>query len=43
MVATRTVCVGLNEVATWLIGVILVWLTLEGNVYEEDFHVSEEL
>ena len=33
-----TVCVGLNEVATWLKGVVLVWLTLGDDVYEGDSH-----
>lgn len=38
VVDTCTVCVGLNEVATWLTGVVLVWLTLGGDVYEGDSH-----
>lgn len=37
-----TVCVDLNEVATWSTGV-LVWLTLGGDVYEGDSHDREKL
>lgn len=37
-----TVCVDLNEVATWSTGV-LVLLTLGGDVYEGDSHDREKL
>ena len=43
VVVTCTVCVRLNEVATWLPEVIIVWLTLGGDVYEGDSHACEEL
>lgn len=36
-----TVCVVLNEVATWSTGVR--WLTLAGDVYEGDSHDREKL
>ena len=42
VVETCTVCVVLNEVATWSTGV-LVWLTLAGDVYEGDSHDREKL
>ena len=43
VVDAYTVCVGLNEVVTWLKGVVLVWLTLGGDVYEGDSHDMEKL
>jgi len=43
VVDTCMVCVSLNEVATWLTGVMLKKLTLKGDVYEGDSHAKEKL